>query len=55
MRYTVQVLGGYNPLYEGNSLTEAENMRMRWTIKVKALQVAVILVDNSTGEILAGA
>lgn len=55
MKYTVQVLGGYIALFEGNSLTEAMNMRTRWEMRVKALHVNVILIDNFTGEVLAGA
>lgn len=54
MRYEVKILGGYCPIYSGDSLETAENIRSRWAIKVKPLDVAVILVDNSTGEVLAG-
>lgn len=53
-KYEVKVLGGYIPLYEGDNLKTAENVRARWASKVKMLDVAVILVDNSTGEVLAG-
>lgn len=54
MRYEVKVLGGYTPLYEGDNLKTAENIRARWASKVKMLDIAVILVDLTTGEVLAG-
>lgn len=53
-KYEVKVLGGYAPLYEGDNLKTAENVRARWAMKVGMLGVNVILVDLTTGEVLAG-
>lgn len=53
-KYTVQVLGGYQPLFKGNDRAQAEAMRIRWAMQMRHLQVDIILVDNETGEVLAG-
>lgn len=51
MKYSVQVLGASKPLFMGNNQVQADNMRVRWAMRLH--NCTVILLDNETGEILA--
>lgn len=50
-KYMVLVLGASKPLYENDDLTDAINMAVRWKFQLSAV---VIVVDNTTGEIMWG-
>ena len=50
-RYMVLVPGASEPLCERDNLADATNMAVRWKLQ---LGMAVVVVDNTTGEIMWG-
>lgn len=51
-RYMVLVPGASEPLCERDNLADATNMAIRWKFQLRAV---VVVVDNTTGEIIWGA
>lgn len=50
-RYMVLVPGASEALCERDSLTDATNIAVRWKVQ---LAMSVVVVDNTTGEIIWG-
>lgn len=50
-KYAVIVPGASKPLCERDSLVDATNMAVRWKVQ---LAMTVVVVDNTTGEIMWG-
>ena len=51
-KYAVIVPGASEPLCERDNLADATNMAVRWKLQLRAV---VVVVDNTTGEIIWGA